>query len=129
MKNDNSTKQSNASKPMLANRLLKFRTYYELDNEIQYWHIEITQEEKRVRSQQISTNGKILAVVQFTGLIDKNSCEIFEGDILELPNGTKGIVKWLECGFVLKLKGETIWQNLLFNVSNHYLRIGNIHES
>ena len=32
MKNDNSTKQSNASKPMLANRLFKFRAWVKEQN-------------------------------------------------------------------------------------------------
>lgn len=71
----------------------------------------------------------LLYARQYTGLKDRNGKEIYEGDVLELPNGTKGIVEWLECGFVLRLKSETIWQNLLFNVINHYKIIGNIYEN
>jgi len=70
----------------------------------------------------------INSVGQFTGLIDKNNVEIYEHDILELPNGTQVVVEWSECGFILILKNETIWQNLLWNVINHYTVVGNIHE-
>ncbi len=70
-----------------------------------------------------------LRELQFTGLKDSHRVEIFEGDVLELPNGTKGVVEWLECGFVLKMEKETVWQNLLFNVISHYLIIGNIYEN
>jgi hypothetical protein len=67
-------------------------------------------------------------MMQFSGLIAKNDIDVYEGDILELPNGSQGVVEWLECGFVLRLKEQTVWQNLLFNVVNHYTLIGNIHE-
>lgn len=77
----------------------------------------------------IRPNLKKCVLMLFTGLIAKNDIEVYEGDILELPNGTQGVVEWLECGFVLKLKNETVWQSLLFNVIHHYSVVGNIYTS
>jgi hypothetical protein len=76
----------------------------------------------------IAPNLQKCILMQFSGLVAKNNIDVYEGDILELPNGETGVVEWMECGFVLRLKGETIWQNLLFNVVNHYSVVGNIHE-
>jgi hypothetical protein len=42
---------------------------------------------------------------QFTGLIDKNGMEIYEGDILVNPENKKGVVEFLNGSFCLKSKG------------------------
>lgn len=69
-------------------------------------------------------------VGQFTGLTDKNGAKIFEGDILEICNGSINCSPWME-----KNK-EVVFKNGSFNVpiwsfdSTHWFKvIGNIHDN
>ena len=51
-------------------------------------------------------------VGQYTGLFDKNGKKIFEGDIVESPNGTQGVVEWqnAECAFLVNIGDD--WQTM-----------------
>lgn len=65
-------------------------------------------------------------VGQFTGLTDKNGNKIFEGDIVESPNGTQGFIEWqnAECAFLVNIGDD--WQTM---DDYPYEVIGNIYDN
>ena len=65
-------------------------------------------------------------VGQFTGLCDKNGKKIFEGDIVESPNGTQGVVEWdsAECAFLVNIGDD--WQTM---DDCPYEVVGNIYDN
>lgn len=65
-------------------------------------------------------------VGQYTGIKDDKDVKIFEGDIVESPNGTQGFVEWqnAECAFLVNIGDD--WQTM---DDCTYEVIGNIYDN
>ncbi|MEK6879780.1 MAG: YopX family protein [Nanoarchaeota archaeon] len=111
----------------MAQREIKFRAWDDCEKkmvvpteeELGYW---LDNQNKGIKE-------FYMVLMQFTGLLDKNGKEIYEGDILERDIHGRGVVKWNEVGWVCYAKkdeqnyGNLIGATFLSGV------IGNVYEN
>jgi hypothetical protein len=83
MEKSNSTESSNACKPLLANRLFKFRVWDNDSPQMFDWH--------KIKDIGLCEfQNKYYNLMQFTGLKDKYGKEIYEGDFIKLSDDYRG---------------------------------------
>ena len=72
-------------------REIKFRFWYKPSKEMS---LAVGLEEIRTMNDQAEDKDGNLIPMQFTGLLDKNGVEIYEGDVIQSRNGAKKLVEW-----------------------------------
>ena len=118
-------------------RQIKFRAWDKWHREMFYpaangWKV-VDLEAGRVKNINDSFND--YPIMQFTGLLDKNGKEIYEGDLIQhLPNGNEPRkiyeIKWsgTDCRWQGWSKKPSYWDLDIHMISN-YKVIGNIYEN
>lgn len=107
-------------------RLIRFRAWDDKSNTmhlspVETWHLGGWLDAHRWGLETGDTH-----LMQFTGLLDKNGREIWEGDIVE-NNDLKFLVHWKESGFFLR--NEKGQEFIMLSEHPHSEVIGNVWEN
>src|SRR4051812_17759551 len=86
---------------LTAMRTIKFRAWDKANNKFHYDFDLTSQFDGRISWNYETTELTDIELMQFTGLLDKNGKEIYEGDILKHLDGGKGEVVWGVAGWIV----------------------------
>jgi uncharacterized phage protein (TIGR01671 family) len=101
-------------------RQFKFRAWH--NNDMTYFFLG----DSLVDDNEKIVDFRDLTVMQFTGLLDKNGKEIYEGDILKGELGVTGVVQWYKDGYEIRIS-EKMYSR--FHIFGEYEVVSNIYEN
>lgn len=109
-------------------KVLKFRIWADTDNGTEMLYLDKGEFDNGIWFEAPIHVDKHHNVMQFIGCVDKNKKEVYEGDIVLLPNNSKvHIVDFHQSGFVLKSVDGHI---VVYNIRPKYIEVvGNIYEN
>jgi YopX protein len=104
-------------------RTIKFRAWDNVDYMSNPFTLQDIQEGKI----QFTSDCKVM---QFTGLLDKNGKEIYEGDLISYDTNDLCIVEYVDCGFMRHVvRWDLRHQYYPFRSHHKYIVIGNLFEN
>lgn len=117
-------------------RGIKFRVWnmyeYISLNEATYDDIVYIQQPSSSKNSMIEINWDGVELEQFTGMLDTNGVEIYEGDVVAIPECKElKVVEWSvkSCCFVLRhLPGKQYSENFYLEEFSQITVVGNIHQ-
>lgn len=141
MNTNSNTQAENLAKPVLANRLFKFRAWVKEQNRIikvfgfnEHLVFEQTWDSPSIKENIFEIED--CHIMQFTGFKDKNDKEIYEGDILEYVHFANALIKRrvavefdIECGGWYVTKHFEYLSDLLHKQHNEVFKKSQGYES
>ena len=122
------------------NREFKFRVWDKVNNKMLYWESMIESETIGSFLDSMHPNYRFWELMQWTGLLDKNDRDVYEGDVLQHTTSTmrkvvKGYVSFVNGRFVLthnkvlnKMTGKLL-EAYIYPFIKNFEVIGNIYEN